>query len=313
MQDDVATLAERLGFSPNDRVAIIHADDIGMCHAANQGAFEALELGAITCGSLMVPCSWFSEAAELARANSGLDLGVHLTLNCEYPRYRWGPVAGRRVVPSLLDDEGYLPRTLAEVVFRAKPEEVEVELRAQIEHALASGIDVTHLDAHMGTCFAPPFIEIYLRLGEEFRVPVFATRPDRRSLEARGLDALAADLAQLLERMESVGLPILDGFDADSLGFEPGTGEEHNRARIARLRPGVTYLICHPAIDGEELRAIAPETAHQRGFEQRFYGTELGTRALGEAEVKTAGMRALRELVRGGARHVHTRAFLPGS
>ena len=88
------TLANQLGFAADERVAIIHCDDIGMCSASNAGAFEALQRGPATCGSVMVPCPGFAEAAELSRALPGLDLGVHLTLNAEWPRYRWGPVAG---------------------------------------------------------------------------------------------------------------------------------------------------------------------------------------------------------------------------
>ena len=114
------TLAERLGFAAEARVAIVHCDDIGMCHAANQGAFEALANGPATCGSVMVPCPGFAEAAERARALPGLDLGVHLTLNAEWPRYRWGPVAGARAVPSLLDAEGCLPRTTQETLARLR-------------------------------------------------------------------------------------------------------------------------------------------------------------------------------------------------
>src|SRR5262249_39633855 len=168
------TIAERLGFSASDRVAVVHADDIGMCHAANEGAFEALERGAVTCGSIMVPCPWFREAADRARAHPELDLGIHLTLNSEWLHYRWGPVAGRARVPSLLDDQGFLPRTTLETVRRARPEEVEVELRAQIEMALAAGIDVTHFDSHMGTVFFPPFVDLYVKLARDYRIPVFA-------------------------------------------------------------------------------------------------------------------------------------------
>jgi len=163
------TLAERLGFDPTDRVAIVHADDIGMCHAANEGAFEALANGPATCGSIMVPCPWFREAADHARAHPELDLGVHLTLNCEWDHYRWGPLAGRSAVPSLLDDQGFLPRTTLEVAQRARPEEVAIELRAQVERALEAGVDVTHLDSHMGTCFFPQFVEVYGGLAREFK------------------------------------------------------------------------------------------------------------------------------------------------
>jgi predicted glycoside hydrolase/deacetylase ChbG (UPF0249 family) len=293
-----STLAERLGFRRTDRVAVVHADDIGMCHAANEGAFEALANGPVTCGSLMVPCPWFREAAERARAQPELDLGIHLTLNSEFPHYRWGPVAGRSAVPSLLDDQGYLPRTSLETVQRAKPEEVEIELRAQIEHALASGIDVTHLDSHMGTIFFRAFVAIYVRLACDYRLPVFAVRPDPETLRARGLEKAAPIFQQVCEELEGEGIPVLDNFDAESLDFERGQGLEHNRRRLEGLLAGVNYLICHPARGGEELTAITPESAHQREFERQFYGGEAGRRALEQRDIRTLGMRALRELVR---------------
>jgi len=293
------TLAERLGFAADDRVAVIHCDDLGLCHAANRGGFEALAAGPATCGSIMVPCPWFAEAARHARAHPELDLGVHLTLNAEWDACRWGPVAGPSAVPSLVDDEGYLPRTTLETVQRAKPEEVAVELRAQVQRALDAGIDVTHLDSHMGTCFFPAFLEVYADLAREFRVPVFAARPDPEVLAARGMEALGKVLEPLLARLEAEGVPVLDGFDAESLAFEPGGGAEHNAARLDRLPPGVSYLICHPAQDGEELRALCPEQAHMREFERRFYGGDEGRRALAERGIQTVGMRALRDLMRG--------------
>jgi len=292
-----ATLAERLGLGAEERVAIVHCDDIGMCHAANQGAFEALRRGPATCGSLMVPCPGFPEAAELARASPGLDLGVHLTLNAEWLRYRWGPVAGAGAVPSLVDDEGCLPHTTRETLERARPEHVEVELRAQIECALAAGIDVTHLDAHMGTALFPPFGAIYAALARDYRLPVFAVRPDPVALRAAGVAGAGDFFAALAASLEAAGVPILDGFDASSLGFTPGEGEAHNRSRLRGLRPGVNYLICHPAQVGEELSAICPD-AHARDFERRFYGGEAGGRALEAEGIRTLGMRALRDLMR---------------
>ncbi len=295
------TLAQRLGYDADARIAVVHCDDIGMCHAANVGAFEALSRGPATCGSIMVPCPWFGEAAARARENPAFDLGVHLTLNAEWPAYRWGPVASRDRVPSLLDDEGMLPRTLLEVAKRAKPEEVEVELRAQIERALAAGIDVTHLDSHMGTVLVPQLLPVYAKLAAEFRLPVFAVRPDAETLAARGFPSAEKIFGALVDRLEKAGIPILDGFDADSLSFAEGDGLAHNRRRIAGLARGVSYLICHPARDGEELRAAMPWGAHQREFERTFYGGDPGRAALAESGVRAIGMRPLRELVRAAA------------
>ena len=293
-----ATLAERLGFAANDRVAVVHVDDLGMCHAANEGGFEALASGPATCGSIMVPCPWFREAAESARENPRFDLGVHLTLNAEWPHYRWGPVAGRREVPSLVDDQGYLPRTTLEVVQRARPAEVEVELRAQLEMALAAGVDVTHLDSHMGTVLFPPFLPIYAKLAVEFRLPVFAFHPDDAVLEARGLKGYGPFLRSAIEQLEAAGIPAFDDFDSDSLEFALGEGLAHNRRRLAGLGRGVSYLICHAAAGGEELSSVTPDSAHQRDFERSFYGGEVGRKELEAAGIQTVGMRALRELVR---------------
>jgi predicted glycoside hydrolase/deacetylase ChbG (UPF0249 family) len=292
-----ASLAERLGFGPEERVAVVHCDDIGMCHAANVGAFEALERGPATCGSLMVPCPWFAEAAQMAASRPQLDLGVHLVLNSEFGHYRWGPVCGASAVPSLVGADGCFPATVAEQVARGKPEEAEIELRAQVEGALSAGIDVTHLDAHMGTALTAPFVDIYRRLALDYRLPVFVVRPDAAALAALDANASGAHYRAVLAGFESGGVPILDGYDANSLDFREGQGESHNRARLAGLGPGVSYLICHPARGGEELSAITAD-AHMRDFERGFYGGEAGARALEAENLRTLGMRPLRDLVR---------------
>jgi predicted glycoside hydrolase/deacetylase ChbG (UPF0249 family) len=290
-------LTERLGFAADDRVAIVHVDDLGMCHAANAGGLEALATGPATCGSIMVPCPWFSEAAARARTEPELDLGVHLTLNSEWEYYRWGPVAGRSAVPSLLDGEGYLPRTAPETAQRARPEEVEIELRAQIDRALAAGIDVTHIDSHMGTAFFPPFLDVYGRLARDYRLPAFAARPRAEQLEAIGLTGTQPMFERLADQLEADGVPVLDSFDSDSLNFAPGQGPAHNARRLDRLGPGVSYLICHAARGGPELDAITT-SGHAREFERTFYGGPAGRQALEERGIRTIGMRPLRELMR---------------
>jgi predicted glycoside hydrolase/deacetylase ChbG (UPF0249 family) len=292
-----SSVVERLGFAATDRVAVVHVDDIGMCHAANVGAFEALEQGPATCGSLMVPCPWFFEAAARARANPHFDLGVHLTLNAEWTEYRWGPVAGRSRVPSLCDTEGCLPRSVAEVVKNARPEEVEIELRAQIDRALEAGVDVTHLDSHMGTVFFPQFSDLLVRLAADYRLPVFAPSARKDILARRGLERAAPLFAELEAKLSAAGVPAFDAFDADSLDFEPGQGLVHNAKRLAGLVPGLNWLLCHAARGGEELSAVTPD-AHARDFERTFYGGDAGRRAFQEAGIHTVGMRPLRELVR---------------
>jgi len=118
-------------------------------------------------------------------------------------------------------------------------------------------------------------------------------------LAAVGAEGAAELYHRVLDGLEADGIPILDGFDADSLRFEPGGGEAHNAARLAGLRPGVNYLICHPARQGPELAAITPD-AHMRDFERRFYGGEAGWRAFEEQGLRRVGMRPLRDLVRAG-------------
>ncbi len=286
---------EKLGFAPDARVAVIHVDDVGLCEAANAGARLALR-DAATSGSVMVPCPAFAQAAELARENPDLDLGVHLTLNSEFPNYRWGPVRGD--VPTLCAPNGTLWATSAETIEHAEPAEVERELRAQVERALDAGIDVTHLDSHMGTVFHVKFIDVYARLAREFRVPVFIPRVDRARLLALGMPDALERYAAIWEAAAAEGFPVFDHFDRDSLHFEPGTGARHNRERLRRLGPGLSYLITHCALESDELRRFAPDW-RARSEECRIYSDGTMRAAFAEEGIRTIGMRPLRELLRG--------------
>ena len=172
---------EALGYAAEDRAVVVHVDDLGMCTAANAGGIEALE-GLATCGSIMVPCPGFEEMSKLAGERPELDIGVHLTLNAEYPTFRWGPV--REDVPGLVSPDGGMWRTTDETVEHAAADEVDRELRAQIDRALDAGIDVTHIDSHMGTVFNPKFVEVYLKLAVDYALPAFIPRVTREALAA---------------------------------------------------------------------------------------------------------------------------------
>jgi predicted glycoside hydrolase/deacetylase ChbG (UPF0249 family) len=170
------SIAERLGYPANSRLLVIQSD-IGMMHAINRATFEAVEKRWITSATVLPAAPWFPEAADFARRHPDGDYGLHLMLNSEWTPFRWSPVLGGPAVPSLIDADGYFPLTEDAIVKNAKPEEIERELRAQIEKSKKAGIAFTHFDSHMDTLFATPqLFEIYRRLGREYRVPVLAIR-----------------------------------------------------------------------------------------------------------------------------------------
>src|SRR5882724_4155051 len=167
------SLAERLGYQPTDKLLIVNGDDSGMCHAANLGTIECLEKGLMRSATIMVPCPWFPEIAAYAKAHPEKDFGIHLCHTSEWGRYRWGPVADRSKVPGLVDSLGYLWREVPEVYAHATPDQALIEGRAQIQRALAAGVDVTHLDSHMGTLqYDPRYLQMYVQLAVEFDLPL---------------------------------------------------------------------------------------------------------------------------------------------
>ena len=165
------SLVEKLGYSKDTKLLIIHADDIGMAHSENLASIKAMTEGSVNSASLMVPCAWFLEVVEFSKSKPEADIGIHLTLTSEWKNYKWGPVAGVSEVPGLVDKNGNFYDNCQAVLDNATPEEVEKELRAQIERAKNAGLDPTHLDTHMGcVIYHPDFFDIYLRLGREYGI-----------------------------------------------------------------------------------------------------------------------------------------------
>lgn len=278
----MSTLAERLGYGPDDRLLIINADDLGSCHAANLGVYEALRGGIATSATLMVPCPWARDAASRYR---GEDVGVHLTLNAEYDLYRWGPITH---APSLLDGDGGFPRTVEDVWDHADLDETRRELRAQVERAILWGFDVSHLDSHMGTLqLRPEFFDIYLELAVDFGLPLRLSGASTEKLIGFPFRELAA--------REGVVFP--DHFLYVFTG--PGSRRTIERA-VHDLPPGVTEAYVHPAVDTPELRAVMPD-----GWASRVDDLDLITHdstlrcTLERAGVHLIGFRQLRDLQRG--------------
>lgn len=153
---------------------LIRCDDIGMSHSVNMAAKKVLETGIPVSMSVMVPCSWFSEAVELLKQYPNVSVGIHLTLNAEWKQYRWGPVAGVKQVPSLVDSLGHFFPSRAKL-FANNPSlvEIELELRSQIEKALKAGLKIDYLDYHMGAAMQTPETrKIVEKLAAEFKVGI---------------------------------------------------------------------------------------------------------------------------------------------
>ncbi len=250
---------KKLGFSNQDRVVIIHSDDIGMCQASIDAYADLFSCGGITTAAVMVPCAWFPAAAALQTRFPQADLGVHLTLTSEWQSYRWGPVSTRDPQSGLLDDWGYFPTTAQAVQAMADPVYVRREMTAQVERAIQAGIRPTHIDTHMGTVAHPKFMLDYLRLAIENKIPAMMFRMDEADWLKAGVDRQTAQqAARLIDALEAQSVPLLDHLR--SMPLDSAT-ERFDTARqiFMNLPAGLTHFIIHPSKDSPELRAITPD------------------------------------------------------
>ena len=287
------TLAERLGYKATDKLLIIHADDVGMCHSVNAATTKALEIGTVTCASIMIPCPWLPEIAEYAKAHPEADFGLHLTLTSEWQRYRWRPVAPIDQVPSLLDKNGYLPHTEVEVIKNGKPEEVAKELRAQIARAREFGIKPTHVDSHMGTLFCGPFMPVYTSVAKENGIlPMLMVATPARIIQGK---QLGFDAAKIEETLSKEGYVFLDMLYEDSAGADLESRRAHYYDVIRNLKPGVTEIIVHLSMNDEEIQHISGAWLRRWNEFQIF--TDPKTRELIDSQgIKLIGYKQLAAL-----------------
>ena len=258
------TFAERLGWKAADVVVILHVDDVGMSHASNLGATEAVTNGVATSWAVMMPCPWVSEIAVYLKAHPDVDSGLHLTLNSEWAPYRWGPVAGKSQVPGLTDPEGCLWRSSAATALKGTPDEVEREIRAQIDRAETLGLPITHIDSHMGTLFARrDFFERYAKVGIEKKVPILAVGGHAtyaRQENGESMDSLKPWIKQIW----NAGLPVLDDLHTGSYGWKPEEKLANVLKLLRELKPGVTEILFHASRPTEEFPIITGSSESRR-------------------------------------------------
>lgn len=279
---------------------MVHADDVGMCHGANVAFAELSRLGTIGSGSVMVPCPWFAELAEIAVADPTLDVGVHLTLNAEQRGYRWAPVSRPPASAGLTDDAGYLWPTVAGVRRHAHPDAVEEEWRAQLDRALAAGIDVTHLDAHMGSALAPEWCDRYVALGAEYGLPALITST-LSSYDPHGHLADVADdaFAPFVEAARAAGMPVFGRVLETDFDRRRGDPVDYP-AKLLSTDAHLVYCAFHPCAPGPgEIEIIEPGAHHVRLDEYELFRTDEWRTWLTAQAFEPIGMRTLRDEMRG--------------
>ena len=240
------SLAEKLGYTNDDKLLIIHADDLAVSHSENIATFLAMKAGSVNSASIMMPCGWVSEVAEYKQENPESDFGLHLTLTNEWYHLNWGPVASKNLVPSLLADNGFLRANCLQFGMNAVVAEAEIELRAQIEKAYAMGIDPTHFDAHMGCLLfsSADLFEVYLKLGREYKVPVMLSRFFIQAATQAFKDKIT-DQDVILENVHTAGP---GDYDSGMAAYYEKTLNE--------LSTGVHALLIHTAFDNAEMQAV---------------------------------------------------------
>lgn len=285
------TVQERLGYPADTKLLIIHADDIGVSHSENEATFKAFEKGIVSSGSIMVPCPWLPEVGVYAKAHPQADLGLHLTLTAEWRDYKWGGVVPKTELTSLVDAKGFFPDNSEAVARSARLDEVEKELRAQVERARQFGIDPTHFDSHMGSLLSTPeLLKLYIKLGHEYKVPVMLHDQFARPL-------LGAEYNTLITKNDVVTDMI---YIASPVDYKRGMKQFYTDA-IKGIKPGLNVILIHLAFDESEMRAVTVDHpdygAAWRQADYDFFTSEECRKLLSENKVKVITWREVRDKI----------------
>jgi predicted glycoside hydrolase/deacetylase ChbG (UPF0249 family) len=288
------TLQERLGYSKDSKLLILHADDLGMSHSENAATFYGIEHGSINSASIMMPTPWITEAANYQHQHPAADFGLHLTLTSEWNYLKWGSVASSSNVSGLLNKNGFLFASVDSVYRSATAAEVEKELRAQIEKAQSLGIDITHLDSHMGTLFGrTDYLKVLIKLGREYKVPVLLCKPIFKLAFHVDLDSLATDKDVTIDMI----------YMAYPQDYKNGMDNFYTRI-LKSLKPGVSELIFHAAYNDSEMQAATVDHpdygAEWRQADFNFFSSDKCKALLKEQNIQLITWREIRDkLLRG--------------
>ncbi len=283
------SIQERLGYSKDTKLLIIHADDMGVSQSENAASISAMEKGSVSSGSIMVPCPWMGDIASYARTHPKADLGLHLTLTSEWKYYKWGTVTPAPQALSLLNKNGFFYNDLDSLYKFGKPADVEKEIRAQIERAKQFGIDPTHFDAHMGCMFgSPEYLSILIKLSHEYKVPVLLNRIAFKFLYQIDLDKFISDKDVLVDNV----------FMAQPDDFKNGMDKFYTGI-LTNLKPGLNCILLHAAFDNPEMQAVTIDHpdygAAWRQADYNFFTGEHCRQLLAEQKIQLVTWKEIRD------------------
>ncbi|MBC8183384.1 polysaccharide deacetylase family protein [candidate division KSB1 bacterium] len=269
--DSVKTWGERLGFPKDKKVLILHADDLGMCPEANEAGEQMFSKNEIQSGSIMMPCPAADEFIEWYKNNPKKDIGIHLTLTSEWKEYRWGPVANHAEVPGLIDPDGYFWHEVPGVVQHATADEVEKEIRAQIDKGISAGVEPGHIDTHMGTLYGSvEFAKVYMKVAMEYNIPAMVIEFSGEVLKRfRAQGYPITD--EMVTFASDYSLPKLDDFRAAPEGKSYEEKKQAFFELVKSLKPGITEIIFHPSVESDNLKSIT-NSWQQRVWESQMFG-----------------------------------------
>lgn len=284
------TLAEKLGYEPEAKLLIIHADDVGVAHSENLGSILAMKSGMVNSASIMMPCPWVSEIATYAKNNPNIDFGLHLTLTSEWETMKWGPVASRDKVKSLVNENGFFYDNCEDFEKNATIEDVEIELRAQIEQAFKLGIKPTHIDTHMGCLrYSQELVNLYLKLGREYKIPAMIDKVSLQSASQKTKD-LIDDKGLIIEKI----------ITANPSDFESGMANYYEKV-LTNLSAGVQILLIHTAFNDAEMQALTINHpnwgAKWRQDDFDFFTSEKCKNILKEENIKLVTWKQIQQII----------------
>lgn len=265
------TNAEKLGFPKGKKVLLLHCDDAGMCEEANIAVQAYVLKGDITSAAVMMPCPDAEEMVEWAKTHPQADIGVHLTLTSEWKTYRWGPLSQAEKVPGLIDPQGKMWPEVRDVVAHASPNEVEIEIRAQIDKMIELGHRPSHIDTHMGTLYgSAEYVRVFMKVAEEYGIPANAidlSDPEVVAYYKKVGYPITDDVIDILKEYR---LPKLDNFSSVPSGKTYEEKRDNFFKLVQSLKPGLTEIIFHPSIVTDNMKTIT-NSWQQRGWEAEMF------------------------------------------